>query len=122
MTSEEAREYLSSYKSYLHKMEYIENKVLNVHSYDFKAVKASNAPHKNQNDYIQIKDQCLKEMAKIRNDIDKVSKSKYKDVLFYKYCKLMNVYEIAELMGYSDGTVRRYLSEATIEFAKIMTI
>ena len=121
MTPEEAKERLKSYKDYANRFEYIENKVLNVHSYDFQAVKTSNGTHKNQNDYIQIKDNCLKQMAEIRADIDRISTSKYREVLFYKYCELMNVYDIADLMGYSTMTVRRYLMDATREFAKVLT-
>ena len=121
MTQEEAKEYLSSYKDYANRFEYIENKVLNIHSYDYQTVRGSNGTHKNQNDYIQIKDHCLQEMAEIRADIDKVGKSAYREVLFYKYCELMNVYDIADLMGYSIGTVRKLFWLATKEFAKVMT-
>ena len=121
MTPEETKTYLESYKDYKQRVEYIENKVLNVHSYDFKAVKASNAPHKNQNDYIVMKDKYLNKMHEIIKNIELLENMKHRSVLFYRYIELMNAYEVADLIGCSVASVYAYLRESIKELGKILT-
>ena len=123
MTIEETRNYLRSYKNMLNRVEYIDNKLINVKSihYDSSPVGSYSEP-KTKIDYIQMKDQYLKEMQDIRQSIESLNNMTYRDVLFYKYIELMNVYDIGELMEYSPGTVRRYLTEATQELSKSIIV
>lgn len=123
MTIEETRNYLRSYKNMLNRVEYIDNKLINVKSirYDSSPVGSYSEP-KTKTDYILMKDKYLHEMKEIRNSIESLSNMSYRDVLFYKYIEFMSIYDIAELMDYSPGTVRRYLTEATQELSKSIIV
>lgn len=122
MTVEETRAYLKSYRNMLNRVEYIDNKLINVKSirYDDAPVSNSSEP-KTQNDYIMMKDKYLNEMALIRKKIEELDNITYRDVLFYRYVELMNVYDIADMMNYSYGTIRKYISEATQELSNILS-
>jgi DNA-directed RNA polymerase specialized sigma24 family protein len=117
MTTDEVREYLKSYKIYKDRIEYINNKVLNVHS--IKAIGRTSEP-KNQNDYILMKEECKKEMENIRNTIDKVTTLKYRMALYYRYVDGLTQYDIADIMGKSVGTVWHYFHKGIAELANIL--
>lgn len=123
MTVEETRAYLKSYRNMLNRVEYIDNKLINVKSIRYDDAPVSNySESKTQNDYIMMKDKYLNEMALIRKKIEELDNITYRDVLFYKYVEFMSIYDIAELMDYSPGTVRRYLTEATQELSKSIIV
>ena len=120
MTTDEAREYLKNYKSYKDRVEYIDNKVLNVHSIQYnKAIGRTSEP-KNQNDYIIMKDEYLSQMQEIKDSIERLSSMTYRNILFYRYIECLSVYDIAEIMDYSTSTVRTYILEAVKELSVIM--
>ena len=113
MTVEETRAYLKSYRNMLNRVEYIDNKLINVKSIRYDDAPVSNySEPKTQNDYIMMKDKYLNEMALIRKKIEELDNITYRDVLFYKYVELMNDYDIAELMDYSVSTVRKHVFQA----------
>lgn len=120
MTPKEVREYLKGYKIYKDRMMYINNKVLNVHSIQYNKVIGRTSEPKNQNDYILMKEECKKEMEKIRNSIDKVTTLKYKMALFYRYVDCITEYDIADIMGKSVGTVWHYIQKGIAELANIL--
>ena len=122
MTPEETRNYLKSYRNMYNRVEYINNKMINVKSirYDDSPTGSYSEP-KTQNDYIIMKDDYIAQMAMIRDDIEKLNNINYRDVLFYKYVELMSDYDIADLMQYSVGTIRHFLSSGIIELSKIVT-
>lgn len=122
MTVEETRAYLKSYRNMLNRVEYIDNKLINVKSIRYDDAPVSNySEPKTQNDYIMMKDKYLNEMALIRKKIEELDNITYRDVLFYRYVELMNVYDIADMMNYSYGTIRKYISEATQELSNILS-
>lgn len=122
MTPEETRNYLKSYRNMRNRVEYINNKMINVKSirYDDSPTGSYSEP-KTQNDYIMMKDKYINQMTLIREDIEKLNNINYRDVLFYKYVELMSDYDIADLMQYSVGTIRHFLSSGIIELSKIVT-
>ena len=122
MTVEETRAYLKSYRNMLNRVEYIDNKLINVKSirYDDAPVSSYSEP-KTQNDYIMMKDKYLNEMALIRKKIEELDNITYRDVLFYRYVELMNDYDIAGLMGYSVYTIRKQIFSAIHELSENMS-
>lgn len=120
MTTDEVREYLKNYKIYKDRIEYIDNKVLNVHSIQYNKVIGRTSEPKTQNDYIMMKEECKKEMEKIRNTIDKVTALKYRMALYYRYVDGLTQYDIADIMGKSVGTVWHYLHKGIAELANIL--
>ena len=120
MTTNEVREYLKGCKIYKDRMMYINNKVLNVHSIQYNKVIGRTSEPKNQNDYILMKEECKKEMEKIRNSIDKVTTLKYKMALCYRYVDCITEYDIADIMGKSVGTVWHYIQKGIAELADIL--
>ena len=120
MTTDEVREYLKNYKIYKDRIEYIDNKVLNVHSIQYNKVIGRTSEPKTQNDYIMMKEECKKEMEKIRNSIDKVTTLKYRMALYYRYVDGLTQYDIADIMGKSVGTVWHYFYEGVAELANIL--
>ena len=120
MTTDEVREYLKSYKIYKDRVEYIDNKVLNVHSIQYNKVIGRTSEPKNQNDYILMKEECKKEMENIRNPIDKVATPKYRMALYYRYVDGLTQYDIADIMGKSVGTIWNYFYEGIAELTNIL--
>lgn len=109
MTPKEVREYLKSYRNYKDRVAYIENK----------AISRIGEPTI-KNDYIVMKEECKKEMEKIRNSIDKVTTLKYKMALCYRYVDCITEYDIADIMGKSVGTVWHYIQKGIAELADIL--
>lgn len=120
MTTDEVREYLKGYKIYKDRIEYIDNKVLNVQSIQYNKVIGRSSEPKTQNDYILMKEECKKEMEKIRNTINKVTTLKYRMALCYRYVDGLTQYDIAEIMGKSVGTIWHYLYKGIEELANIL--
>lgn len=120
MTTDEVREYLKNYKIYKDRIEYIDNKVLNVHSIQYNKVIGRTSEPKNQNDYIMMKEECKKEMENIRNTIDKVTTLKYRMALYYRYVDGLTEYDIAETMGMALRTIQRYEYKGIEELANIL--
>lgn len=120
MTTDEVREYLKSYKIYKDRIEYIDNKVLNVHSIQYNKVIGRTSEPKNQNDYIMMKEECKKEMENIRNTIDKVTTLKYRMALCYRYVDGLTEYDIADIMGMALRTIQRYEYKGLAELANIL--
>lgn len=121
MTPEETRNYLKSYRNMRNRVEYINNKMINVKSirYDDSPSGSYSAP-KTQNDYIMMKDKYIAQMSLIREDIEKLDNMNHRDALFYKYVELMSDYDIADLMQYSVGTVRHFLYSGIIELSEVI--
>ena len=120
MTTDEVREYLKSYKIYKDRIEYIDNKVLNVHSIQYNKVIGRTSEPKTQNDYIMMKEECKKEMENIRNTIDKVTTLKYRMALYYRYIDSLETYEVAEIMSISPRVAEKYYHEGIAELANIL--
>ena len=109
MTTNEVREYLKSYRNYKDRVAYIENKAIN---------RIGEPTIKN--DYIVMKEECKKEMEKIRNSIEKVTTLKYKMALYYKYVDGLTQYDISEIMGKSVGTIWHYLYKGIEELTNVL--
>lgn len=120
MTTDEVREYLKNYKIYKDRIEYIDNKVLNVHSIQYNKVIGRTSEPKTQNDYIMMKEECKKEMENIRNTIDKVTTLKYRMALYYRYIDSLETYEVAEIMSISPRVAEKYYHEGIAELANIL--
>jgi DNA-directed RNA polymerase specialized sigma24 family protein len=121
MTPEETRNYLKSYRNMRNRVEYINNKMINVKSirYDDSPSGSYSEP-KTQNDYIMMKDKYIAQMSLIREDIEKLDNMNHRDALFYKYVELMSDYDIADLMQYSVGTVRHFFCSGIIELSEVI--
>ena len=121
MTPEETRNYLKSYRNMRNRVEYINNKMINVKSIRYDdSPNGSYSEPKTQNDYIMMKDKYIAQMSLIREDIEKLDNMNHRDALFYKYVELMSDYDIADLMQYSVGTVRYFLYSGIDELSKII--
>ena len=120
MTTNEVREYLKSYKIYKDRIEYIDNKVLNVHSIQYNKVIGRTSEPKTQNDYIMMKEECKKEMENIRNTIDRLTTLKYRMALYYRYVDGLTEYDIADIMGMALRTIQRYEYKGIAELANIL--
>ena len=92
MTTEETKQYLKNYKNMMHRIEYIDNKLINVKSipYDDSSV-GSYAEPKTNNDYIMMKDKYLKEMSSIRASVESIEDMTLRDVLFYRYIECLEI-------------------------------
>ena len=119
MTTEETKQYLKNYKNMMHRIEYIDNKLINVKSipYDDSSV-GSYAEPKTNNDYIMMKDKYLKEMAVIRSNIESLEDMQHRDVLFYKYVECLDMYEVARIMNCSESSAYCYLRDAIKDLSK----
>lgn len=82
MTPEETRNYLKSYRNMRNRVEYINNKMINVKSirYDDSPSGSYSEP-KTQNDYIMMKDKYIAQMSLIREDIEKLDNMNHRDAL-----------------------------------------
>lgn len=109
MTPKEVREYLKSYRNYKDRVAYIENKAIN---------RIGEPTIKN--DYIVMKEECKKEMEKIRNSIDKVTTLKYRMALYYRYIDSLETYEVAEIMSISPRVAEKYYHEGIAELTNIL--
>ena len=109
MTTKEVREYLKSYRNYKDRVAYIDNKAIGrIGELTIK------------NDYIVMKEECKKEMEKIRNSIDKVTTLKYRMALYYRYIDSLETYEVAEIMSISPRVAEKYYHEGIAELANIL--
>lgn len=120
MTTDEVREYLKNYKIYKDRIEYIDNKALNVHSIQYNKVIGRTSEPKTQNDYIMMKEECKKEMENIRNTIDRLTTLKYRMALYYRYVDGLTEYDIADIMGMALRTIQRYEYKGIAELANIL--
>lgn len=109
MTTNEVREYLKSYRNYKDRVAYIENKAI-----------GRMGESTIKNDYIVMKEECKKEMEKIRNSIDKVTTLKYRMALYYRYIDSLETYEVAEIMSISPRVAEKYYHEGIAELANIL--
>ena len=121
MTTEETKKYLKNYKNMMHRIEYIDNKLINVKSipYDDSSV-GSYAEPKTNNDYIMMKDKYLKEMSSIRASVESIEDMTLRDVLFYRYIECLEIYDIADIMDCSNTSVFAYLRDAIKELSIIL--
>ena len=124
VNKKQVREELKSYKRYNTRLIYLENKIKGVkavdYSYGSPRSVGANKDVVNINDYIEMKEECLKEMERIRGLIESVKSIILKDVLFYKYIENMNCYEVAEIMQCSESSVYQLTREAIEELTKII--
>ena len=121
MTIDETRTFLKSYKSMANRVEYINNKMINVKSIRYDdSQRCSYGEPKTQNDYIIMKDEYLSQMQEIKDSIERLSSMTYRDILFYRYIECLSVYDIAEIMDYSPATVRTYILKGITELANIL--
>lgn len=121
MTPEETRNYLKSYRNMRNRVEYINNKMINVKSirYDDSPSGSYSEP-KTQNDYIMMKDKYLKEMSSIRASVESIEDMTLRDVLFYRYIECLEIYDIADIMDCSNTSVFAYLRDAIKELSIIL--
>jgi DNA-directed RNA polymerase specialized sigma24 family protein len=121
MTPEETRNYLKSYRNMRNRVEYINNKMINVKSirYDDSPSGSYSEP-KTQNDYIMMKDKYLKEMSSIRASVESIEDMTLRDVLFYRYIECLEIYDIANIMDCSNTSVFAYLRDAIKELSIIL--
>lgn len=121
MTPEETRNYLKSYRNMCNRVEYINNKMLNVKSirYDDSPSGSYSEP-KTNNDYIMMKDKYLKEMSSIRASVESIEDMTLRDVLFYRYIECLEIYDIANIMDCSNTSVFAYLRDAIKELSIIL--
>lgn len=109
MTPKEVREYLKSYRNYKDRVAYIENKAIS---------RIGEVTIKN--DYILMREECKKEMEKIRNSIDKVTMLKYRMALYYRYVDGLETYEVADTMNISPRVAEKYYHDGIAELANIL--
>lgn len=113
MTAEEVRTYLKSYRNLKDKVDYLQNKLINVKAISYRdSPTGSYSEPKTQNDYIMMKDRCLEEMALIRQNIDKLDDINHRDVLFYRYIESMSIYDTADMLHVSQRTAEKYIHDA----------
>lgn len=122
MTAEEVRTYLKSYRNLKDKVDYLQNKLINVKAISYRDSPAgSYSEPKTQNDYIMMKDRCLEEMALIRQNIDKLDDINHRDVLFYRYIELMSIYDTADMLHVSQRTAEKYIHDAIEKMIVILS-
>lgn len=122
MTAEEVRTYLKSYRNLKDKADYLQNKLINVKAISYRdSPTGSYSEPKTQNDYILMKDRCLEEMALIRQNIDKLDDINHRDVLFYRYIELMNIYDTADMLHVSQRTAEKYIHDAIEKMIVILS-
>lgn len=124
VTTRQVKEELESYKRYTNKLEYLENKILNIKAvnYDYKPSRSigENKEATNINDYLEMKEECLKEMKRIRNLIEQVKNVMLRDTLFYRYVERMTVYEVSNIMECSESSVYCHIRSAIKELTKVI--
>lgn len=122
VNKEQVREELKSYKRYNARLIYIENKIKSVKAvdYSYRSPRSvgENKDIVNINDYIDMKEECLVEMNRIRSLVESVKNIIHRDILFYRYIENMNYYEVAEIMQFSESRTKGLEKEAVEELAK----
>ena len=112
ITRDEARDYMKRYKNLLERVEYLNNKIVNVHSIRYDTMPVHGKTSKTINDYIQMKEEYEKEMAMIRDKVEQIKDINYRDVLFYRYIEMLDVYTIANMLDRSDKTIYAWTEKA----------
>lgn len=107
---------LKQYKSLECDLRYYENKMKNLKSITFDIVKTTNSKKDINIDYIQKMDDIKQNMANIIRFIEKIFNGKERLVLWYRYIDGLSLKEIAQAMGYSITTVKRFETQALDRF------
>lgn len=69
-----------------------------------------------ERDLLQEKFERIEAYENITDRINELSDENEKDVLFYKYIKRLEWWEVAEKMGYSERQIHRYHGKALAHF------
>lgn len=121
MIFEETKDYLKSYKNMKNRVEYLENVLVGVKSISYKdSPTGSYSEPKTKNDFILMKDNYVNEMSEIRDNVEKLTNITHRDVLFFKYICCMDFCEVAEIMKYSESSVKRLIKDAIEELSNIL--
>lgn len=131
--NEKKKRYLRSYRESVRKIKRIEEEINEIQSMKMSASSFGNdgMPHgrgggdlseyaatldKMERDLVREKNRRIQLYKKISMEIDSVENDNEKDILFYRYVKGKELWEIAELMGFSERHIRRIHGDALEHF------
>ncbi len=130
--NEMKKEYLLKYRGHVRRINRIEAELSELRTMKLSiSVNNDGVPHgSNQSDmsgyaaeldrleHCLLQERCHRVVAykEISRQIKSLSNEKERDVLYYRYIKGLNWWEIAEKMGYSERQIHRYHGKALAHF------
>ncbi len=108
------KERLENYRFLKERVEYLENRLINVKAISYSSYGSTGIP-KTKQDLILEKDDLIKEMDITRNLVYSIKDTKYRCILCYRYLDGMTIEQVADEMKYSSQHISRMLKEALKE-------
>ena len=105
MTYKQKKEYLKSYRVKHDRLEFVKNQIEGIQA--IKYTPNINGPKKSLNAYIAEKTILDKELGEIEECINLVPDIRARTVLGYRYLRFKTYAEIGEIIGYSEGYVKK---------------
>lgn len=108
------KERLENYRFLKERVEYLENRLINVKAISYSSYGSTGIP-KTKQDLILEKDELIKEMDITRNIVYSIKDTKHRCILCYRYLDGMTIEQVADEMKYSSQHISRMLKEALKE-------
>lgn len=108
------KEQLENYRFLKERVEYLENRLVNVKAINYSSYGSTGIP-KTKQDLILEKDELIKEMDETRNLVYSIKDTKHRCILCYRYLDGMTIEQVADEMNYSSHHVWRMLRDALNE-------
>lgn len=113
------KEQLENYRFLKERLEYLENRLINVKAINYDSCGSVGIP-KTKQDLLLEKDELIKKMDDTRKIVYSIKNSKYRYILCYRYLDCMTIEQVAEVMNYSSYHICRMTKDALNELEKSM--
>lgn len=111
------KEQLENYRFLKERLEYLENRLINVKAINYDSCGSVGIP-KTRQDLLLEKDELIKKMDDTRKIVYSIKNPKYKYILCYRYLDCMTIEQVAEVMNYSSYHIWRMTKDALNELEK----
>lgn len=108
------KEQLENYRFLKERVEYLENRLVNVKAISYSSYGSIGIP-KTKQDLILEKDELIKEMDETRRLVYSIKDTKLRCILCYRYLDGMTIEQVADEMNYSAHHVWKMLRDALSE-------
>lgn len=111
------KEQLENYRFLKERLEYLENRLVNVKAIRYDSHGSIGIP-KTRQDLLLEKDELIKKMDDTRSIVYAIKNPKYRYILCYRYLDCMTIEQVAEIMNYSSYHIWRMTKDALTELEK----
>lgn len=111
------KEQLENYRFLKERLEYLENRLINVKAINYDSCGSVGIP-KTKQDLLLEKDELIKKMDDTRKIVYSIKNPKYRYILCYRYLDCMTIEQVAEVMNYSSYHIWRMTKDALTELEK----